>query len=136
MSDLIHETRIRVQVRHAGTLTFRELSEGEQQLLTVVGMLRFTRDEDSLFLLDEPDTHLNPAWGMEYLNILRKHADTGKNSHLLVATHDPLVLTNLRRNQVTILERDSESGTVRVICLKKILSAWSPGNLEKHVWAA
>jgi len=112
MSDLIHETRIRVQVRHAGALTFRELSEGEQQLLTVVGMLRFTRDEDSLFLLDEPDTHLNPAWGMEYLNILRKHADTGKNSHLLVATHDPLVLTNLRRNQVSILERDSESGMV------------------------
>ena len=112
MSDLIHETRIRVQVRHAGALTFRELSEGEQQLLTVVGMLRFTRDEDSLFLLDEPDTHLNPAWGMEYLNILGKHADTGKNSHLLVATHDPLVLTNLRRNQVAILERDSENGKV------------------------
>jgi predicted ATPase len=112
MSDLIHETRIRVKVRHAGTLTFRELSEGEQQLLTVVGMLRFTRDEDSLFLLDEPDTHLNPAWGMEYLNILRRHADTGQNSHLLIATHDPLVLTNLRRNQVAILERDLESGKV------------------------
>lgn len=112
MSDLIHETRIRVQVRHAGALTFRELSEGEQQLLTVVGMLRFTRDEDSLFLLDEPDTHLNPAWGVEYLNILRKHADTGSNSHLLVATHDPLVLTNLRRHQVAILERDSTSGSV------------------------
>jgi predicted ATPase len=112
MSDLIHETRFRVQVRHAGALTFRELSEGEQQLLTVVGMLRFTRDEDSLFLLDEPDTHLNPAWGMDYLNILGRHADTGKNSHLLVATHDPLVLTNLRRNQVVVLERDSESGKV------------------------
>jgi predicted ATPase len=112
MSDLIHETRIRVKVRHTGALTFRELSEGEQQLLTVVGMLRFTRDEDSLFLLDEPDTHLNPAWGMEYLNILRKHADTGQNSHLLIATHDPLVLTNLRRNQVTILERDANSGVV------------------------
>jgi predicted ATPase len=112
MSDLIHETRIRVQVRHAGALTFRELSEGEQQLLTVVGMLRFTRDEDSLFLLDEPDTHLNPAWGMDYLSILSKHADTGKNSHLLIATHDPLALTNLRRNQVAILERDAESGQV------------------------
>lgn len=112
MSDLIYETRIRVRVRHAGALTFRELSEGEQQLLTVVGMLRFTRDEDSLFLLDEPDTHLNPAWGMDYLNILRKHANTGRNSHLLVATHDPLVLTNLRRNQIAILERDSENGIV------------------------
>jgi predicted ATPase len=112
MSDLIHETRIRVKVRHAGALTFRELSEGEQQLLTVVGMLRFTRDEDSLFLLDEPDTHLNPAWGIEYLSMLRKHAHTGQNSHLLVATHDPLVLTNLRKNQVSILERDLESGVV------------------------
>lgn len=112
MSDLIHETRIRVKVRHADGLTFRELSEGEQQLLTVVGMLRFTRDEDSLFLLDEPDTHLNPAWGMEYLNILKKHADTGSNSHLLVATHDPLVLSALRREQVTLLYREERNGHV------------------------
>lgn len=112
MSDLIHETRIRVSVRYAGGLTYRELSEGEQQLLAVVGMLRFLRHEDSLFLLDEPDTHLNPSWGLEYLNILKEHADTGQNSHLLLATHDPLVLSNLRRNQVVILERNSETGHV------------------------
>ncbi|HEX4630089.1 MAG TPA: AAA family ATPase [Chthoniobacterales bacterium] len=112
MSDLIHETRIRVNVRHAGVLTFRELSEGEQQLLTVVGMLRFTRDEDSLFLLDEPDTHLNPVWGMDYLNILKKHADTGQNSHLLVASHDPLVLSALRREQVSLLDREDGNGRV------------------------
>lgn len=112
MSDLIHETRIRVSVRHAGDLTFRELSEGEQQVLAVVGMLRFVRDDDSLFLLDEPDTHINPSWGMEYLNILRTHANTGQNSHLLLATHDPLVLSNLRRNQVVILERDADTGRI------------------------
>ena len=112
MSDLIHELRIRVSVRHAGGLTFRELSEGEQQMLAVVGMLRFVRDDDSLFLLDEPDTHLNPSWGIEYLNILRKHAYTGENSHLLLATHDPLVLSNLRRNQVVMLERNEETGCV------------------------
>ncbi len=112
MSDLIHEIRVRVSIRHAGGLTFREFSEGEQQILAVVGMLRFLRDDDSLFLLDEPDTHLNPSWGLEYLNILKKHADTGQNSHLLLATHDPLVLSNLRRNQVVILERDSATGHV------------------------
>jgi predicted ATPase len=112
MSDLIHETRIRVKVRHAGALTFRELSEGEQQLLTVVGMLRFTRDEDSLFLLDEPDTHINPVWGIQYLNILERHAHTGRNSHLIVATHDPLVLSGLRREQVLLLDRDEENGQV------------------------
>jgi predicted ATPase len=64
MSDLIHETRIRVNVRGMdGSLTFRELSEGEQQLLTVVGLLRFTKENESLFLLDEPDTQLCQHYG-------------------------------------------------------------------------
>jgi len=36
-------------------------SEGEQQLLLVLGLLKFTAEEEALFLLDEPDTHLNPC---------------------------------------------------------------------------
>ena len=86
MSSLIHETRIRVKIReHDGSLTFRELSEGEQQLLTVLGLLRFTKEQESLFLLDEPDTHLNPAWGMEYLETLQTIADTGNDSQIIIA---------------------------------------------------
>ena len=27
----------------------------------VLGLLRFTKEDEALFLLDEPDTHLNPA---------------------------------------------------------------------------
>jgi hypothetical protein len=34
------------------------LSEGEQQLLMVLGLMRFTKSHQSLVLLDEPDTHL------------------------------------------------------------------------------
>jgi ATPase subunit of ABC transporter with duplicated ATPase domains len=60
VSELIEEVRIRVKLRkNDGSVTFRELSEGEQQLLTVLGLLRFTAEEESLFLLDEPDTHLS-----------------------------------------------------------------------------
>ena len=114
MSDLIHETRIRVRVRDCnGSLTFRELSEGEQQLLTVVGLLRFTKEEESLFLLDEPDTHLNPTWGMEYLDTLQSIAATGNDSHIIIATHDPLMIASLRREQVLVLERDS--GTSKIV---------------------
>jgi predicted ATPase len=107
MSNLIHETRIRVKIRECdGSLTFRELSEGEQQLLTVVGLLRFTKEEESLFLLDEPDTHLNPVWGMRYLQTLQTIADTGKDSQIIIATHDPLMVAGLRKQQVLVLERD------------------------------
>lgn len=107
MSDLIQETRIRVKIRECdGSLTFRELSEGEQQLLTVVGLLRFTKEHESLFLLDEPDTHLNPIWGMQYLKTLQTIADTGKDSQIIIATHDPLMIASLRKEQVLVLERD------------------------------
>jgi ABC-type multidrug transport system ATPase subunit len=113
MSSLIHETRIRVRVRQCdGSLTFRELSEGEQQLLTVVGLLRFTKEEESLFLLDEPDTHLNPAWGMEYLETLQKIADTGNDCQIVIATHDPLMIAGMRKQQVLVLEREGAGGRI------------------------
>jgi predicted ATPase len=113
MSSLIHETRIRVRVRQCdGPLTFRELSEGEQQLLMVVGLLRFTKEEESIFLLDEPDTHLNPAWGMEYLEILKEIAEPGNDSQIVIATHDPLMLAGLRKEQVVVLDRNIQDGTI------------------------
>jgi predicted ATP-dependent endonuclease of OLD family len=33
--------------------------------------LRFTAEDESLFLLDEPDTHLNPRWCVDYLGYLK-----------------------------------------------------------------
>ncbi|ELL1563794.1 AAA family ATPase [Vibrio cholerae] len=125
-SNLIHEVRIRVKVRDKNgsdeSLTFRELSEGEQQLITVLGLLRFTRDDESLFLLDEPDTHLNPAWSMEYINFLKEVAgfnlDVTKeklnsgavdNSHIVLATHDPIVISTLKQEQIKIMKRDEDS---------------------------
>ncbi|MEZ8166922.1 AAA family ATPase [Vibrio tasmaniensis 1F-187] len=126
-SNLIHEVRIRVKVKNKNgtdeSLTFRELSEGEQQLITVLGLLRFTRDDESLFLLDEPDTHLNPAWSMEYLDFLQdvagldwkqKHTAESEqkgseNSHIVLATHDPLVLSSLDKKQIQIVKRDENT---------------------------
>jgi predicted ATPase len=118
-SNLIHEVRIRVQINDEegkeDTLTFRELSEGEQQLLAVLGLLRFTREDESLFLLDEPDTHLNPAWSMEYINYLHEIAGLGehvsqkKNSHIVLATHDPIVISTMKKEQIQIMKRDDNS---------------------------
>ena len=114
VSQLIEEVRIRVRLRkNDGTVTFRELSEGEQQLLTVLGLLRFTAESESLFLLDEPDTHLNPRWAVDYLSYLRKFAGQNdgdrENSHILITTHNPLAIAELEKEQVQILYRTAES---------------------------
>ncbi|HUT92563.1 MAG TPA: AAA family ATPase [Thermoguttaceae bacterium] len=113
ISRLISEVRMNVKARKVdGSLTFRELSEGEQQLLMVLGLLRFTREEESLFLLDEPDTHLNPAWSIRYLEFLRSIGGAQETSHIIMVTHDPLVIAGLTKSEVQILDRDEESGRV------------------------
>jgi predicted ATP-binding protein involved in virulence len=122
ISDLINEVRVRVKKRNVdGSITFKELSEGEQQLLTVLGLIKFTRDEETLILLDEPDTHLNPLWKWEYLDLLKKVVKddtlTEKNDNttqVILNTHDPLVIGSLDKNQVRIFKRDVETGKILV----------------------
>lgn len=109
LSEIISEVSIRVKVSSSKTpLTFRELSEGEQQLLTVLGLLKFTGGKDSLFLLDEPDTHLNPSWAVKYLKFLHDFVPNHETSHLLMVTHHPLAIAELKKEQVQVMKRDDK----------------------------
>lgn len=120
VSELIEEVRIRVRLKkNDGSVTFRELSEGEQQLLTVLGLLRFTAEHESLFLLDEPDTHLNPRWSADYLKYLENFAKLDEmeksSSHIVFTTHNPLAIAELVRQQVQILKRDDDSRQIQAL---------------------
>ena len=70
VGDLIDEVRITVKKREeqGGKVSFTQLSEGELQMLTVLGLMRITSEDHCLFLLDEPDTHLNPIWKLRYFD--------------------------------------------------------------------
>ena len=106
LSGLIEDIRVRVKVAGAtGAIHTRQLSEGEQQLLTVLGLMRFTRNAGSLYLLDEPDTHLNPSWEIEYLERLRTVGGIDRNSHTILSTHDPMLVAGLCREEIRVLMR-------------------------------
>lgn len=120
VSELIEEVRIRVRLKkNDGSVTFRELSEGEQQLLTVLGLLRFTAEDESLFLLDEPDTHLNPRWSVDYISYLKQFIASGtkqeETSHILLTTHNPLAIAELDREQVQILRMNKKDGQRQIV---------------------
>lgn len=120
VSELIEEVRIRVRLKkNDGSVTFRELSEGEQQLLTVLGLLRFTAEDESLFLLDEPDTHLNPRWSVDYISYLKQFIATGpkqgETSHILLTTHNPLAIAELDREQVQVLRLTKQDGHRQIV---------------------
>jgi hypothetical protein len=115
LSKVLGEVRTRVGMTPGGgggEVTYRDLSEGEQQLLLVLGLLKFTARDEALFLLDEPDTHLNPAWSTQYLAFL-DHFIRGRDScHILMSSHDPLVFAGLEKAQVRIFRRDEQGRAV------------------------
>ncbi len=114
ISDLIREVRIWVAKTGVdGELPFHEISDGEKQLLSVLGLMRFTGKDESLFLLDEPDTHLNPAWKWDYLQLVKDVAQKNGESHIIMTSHDPLTMGSLKASQVQVMAT-SEDGKVSV----------------------
>ncbi|MFP3478554.1 MULTISPECIES: AAA family ATPase [Burkholderia] len=120
IGDLIDEVRITVKKRddHGGKVSFTQLSEGELQMLTVLGLMRITREDHCLFLLDEPDTHLNPIWKLRYFDDIEGvlSADVGQltqgESQIIITTHDPMMVGSLKREQVHILRRNGQRSVV------------------------
>ena len=113
IGDLIEEVRITVKKRdeQGGKVSFTQLSEGELQILTVLGLMRITRADHCLFLLDEPDTHLNPLWKLrlfdEINEAMASEAGLGASgeSQVLLTTHDPILLGGLRSEQVHVIRQ-------------------------------
>ena len=120
IGDLIDEIRINVKKRdeHGGKVSFTQLSEGELQMLTVLGLMRITRDDRCLFLLDEPDTHLNPIWKLRYFDdidgVLGAEQETSAvgGSQIIITTHDPMMVGSLKREQVRIFRREGNQTSV------------------------
>jgi energy-coupling factor transporter ATP-binding protein EcfA2 len=92
---------------------FDQLSEGEKQLLAVVGALELTNRPDNLVLLDEPDTHLNPKWTWDYPSMLTEAFDSEQRSRsaVLITTHTPIMISGMTSDQVLLANKPSETGT-------------------------
>ena len=114
-SDLYREVRIRIRKNYAGNITFKDLSEGEQQLLTVLGLMRFTQYDESLYLLDEPDTHLNPLWRWQYMEFISKVALKHSTSQVIMTSHDPFTIGSLCKEEVRIFKTDDDGRTISLI---------------------
>ncbi|MYM84135.1 AAA family ATPase [Duganella sp. FT50W] len=113
ISDLIREVLLWVTRSNdaSGDVGFADLSDGERQLLMVLGLIRVSRGKRALFLLDEPDTHLNPHWQHSYLKLIEDWtgiaADKDK-CHIILTSHNPLTISALTRAEVRIITQGAE----------------------------
>jgi predicted ATPase len=107
--DSIYEIELSVRSELRNTkFNFKSLSEGEQQLITVLGLILITGRQDCLFLLDEPDTHLNPKWQRRYVELLTQFNLNDDNSHMIVATHSPLLVQEAKDCDIFLFKEGKE----------------------------
>jgi ABC-type Mn2+/Zn2+ transport system ATPase subunit len=94
----------------AEAFEFDHLSEGEKQLIAVVGAIGLTNRPDNFVLLDEPDTHLNPQWSWEYTEMLNDalKGDQKLRSTILMATHDPVMISGLIKEEVLLAKAPAD----------------------------
>ncbi|WP_462167617.1 AAA family ATPase [Pseudoalteromonas sp. GB43] len=89
-------------------VSYEELSDGESQLLQILAIIKLYSNENTLFLLDEPETHLNPAWRtMFHTYLTNALMGEGKetNSQVFVSTHSPFMVSSLKRSNVFLFSR-------------------------------
>lgn len=113
ISDLFRELQVFVkrQDNSTGDVSFADLSDGERQLLMVLGLIRISRGKRSLFLLDEPDTNLNPLWQLSYLELIREWtgvASDAENCQIVLTSHNPLTIAALERDEVRVMNIDDQ----------------------------
>lgn len=83
-----------------------QMSEGQRQLIKILGMLGICKTEDCLVLMDEPDAYMNPKWKYEIKDTMDKSLKDAVNTQAIIATHDPLVINGVLKKFIRIFTRD------------------------------
>ena len=81
-------------------LTVSDLSEGEKKLLLIKGALEFAGQEDSIFILDEPDSHIHINNKEQITN---SFIDYVHNRQIIITTHSPTLTQCVKDENVYML---------------------------------
>ncbi len=100
----------------AEPMMLKELSDGEHQLLHSLGLCLLFRDTNSLFLLDEPETHFNPDWRANFISRLRQCLPGNGEfaQEMLITTHTPFLISDSKPEKVLVFAKDKSSGKVSI----------------------
>lgn len=99
-NDLIDSIEIIINKGNTA-ISYSRLSEGEKQLLIIYGLKELLITENTLFLLDEPDTFLHPQWQVDFISSIFNYSASSKiKNQFLFTTHSPQLLANAS-NKIT-----------------------------------
>ncbi len=108
------EVRFWPEHSKSNPVDYVSLSDGEHQQALILGTYAMIADTNAIFLLDEPESHFNPKWRVEFVQQLMKMVGDRGNQEFLLTTHAPFVPSDMPRHQVMIFSRDEGTGKFAV----------------------
>jgi restriction system-associated AAA family ATPase len=91
----------------------KSFSDGEHQLLHTLGLCLLFKNTQSLFLLDEPETHFNPDWRANFVTRLHQSFNGSDDHEMLVTTHTPFLISDSRPEKVLVFNKADGVVSVR-----------------------
>lgn len=91
-------------------LKYRGLSDGEHQLLHVLGGMMLLNLSGSLLLFDEPETHFNPEWRSKLISLINEAtiekaaSDNIREQEIIITSHSPFIVSDCRRERVFVFK--------------------------------
>lgn len=98
-------------------IPFGNLSSGEQNILSVGAKLIAHSRPGCLIVIDEPEVSLNVVWQQHYIDLVLKSLSHAPNSHVLIATHSPHLISSLpnESSSILLIEKDRNDLNFRVV---------------------
>ncbi|QGM80267.1 ATP-dependent nuclease [Otariodibacter oris] len=117
----------KIDIDYNTGLKAESLSEGEKKLLLIMLILEVIGDENSLILLDEPDSHIHPSNKEKIKELLEKYS----NRENILTTHSPTLTHHFDLKHVTMLSK-KENNSVQIEDMEKQRIVYE---LTKGIWS-
>lgn len=91
-----------ITIEYNDNLKIEDFSEGEKKMILIKAALEFAGQEDSLFILDEPDAHIHLSNKMQIKKVLEEYE---QNRQVIITTHSPTLTKAIPKEGIYCLEK-------------------------------
>ena len=108
-----------ITIEYNDNLNIEDFSEGEKKMILVKAALEFAAQEDSLFILDEPDAHIHLSNKIQIRNVLEEYQ---QNRQIIITTHSPTLTKAIPKEGIYCLEKGKVKEFKDIVEITKYLA--------------
>jgi predicted ATPase len=122
-----YKTLKKIDIEFDNSLKTSDFSEGQKKEILITFITEVLASQNSLFLLDEPDSHIHPIKKLNLINIL-KNSDT---KSIIMTTHSPTLIREIETKHLVLMQNGKANDTDKIDLLKEITNGrWAIDSLN------